>query len=149
LLLQRAKDALGPGGHILVEDIDIAGYFCEPDCPAFDRSNELYIAAAQGRGCDPFIGRRLSKHLEAAGFDDVGTGVVQPFGREGDAKQIAALTFAAVSGGIVAQGLATQAEADSIQAELDAFTARPDTTFSLPRIFRAWGRRGERIGNSQ
>jgi ubiquinone/menaquinone biosynthesis C-methylase UbiE len=143
LLLQRAKDALRPGGQILVEDIDIDGYFCEPDCPAFARSNELYIAAARGRGCDPFIGRRLLKHLEAVGFAEVGTGVVQPFGRDGDAKQIAALTFAAVSGSIVAAGFATKAEADSIQAELDAFTARPDTTFSLPRIFRAWGRASE------
>lgn len=138
-LLRRARDALRPGGRILVEDIDIAGYFCDPESAAFDRSNELYVAAAHGRECDPFIGRRLARHLEAAGFRQVETGLVQPFGREGDAKQIAALTFAAVSGGIVAAGLATEAEAASIQAELDAFTARPDTTISLPRIFWARG----------
>jgi ubiquinone/menaquinone biosynthesis C-methylase UbiE len=141
VLLRRAKEALLPGGFILAEDIDFAGHFCDPACPAFERYQELYLAAARKRGADPFIGRRLGRLLEDGGFAEVGIALVQPIGRDGDAKRIASLTFAAISGGIVAAGLATEAEVAGIQAELDAFTARPDTTLSLPRIFQAWGRR--------
>ena len=56
--------ALAPGGLIVVEDIDYDGHFCDPPCQAFDRYAELYVAAAQQRGADPFIGRRLARLLE-------------------------------------------------------------------------------------
>jgi ubiquinone/menaquinone biosynthesis C-methylase UbiE len=138
--LRQAREALVPGGLLLVEDVDIEGHFCDPPSPVFDRSIALYIEAARARGCDPFIGRRLPRHLETAGFEDVGTRLVQPFGREGDAKQMAALTFTAIAGGLVAGGLADQAEVDQLARELDVFTARPDTTISMPRVFQAWGR---------
>ncbi len=141
-LVARAKEALRPRGHILAEDIDFAGHFSDPACPAFERYQELYLAAARKRGADPFIGRRLARLFDEAGFTDVGLGLVQPFGRDGDAKRIASLTFAAIAPSVISAGLATQAEVDGVQAGLDAFTARPDTTISLPRIFRAWGRRG-------
>jgi ubiquinone/menaquinone biosynthesis C-methylase UbiE len=140
VLLRRAKEALLPGGFILAEDIDFAGHFCDPPCPAFERYNELYVAAARKRGADPFVGRRLARLLEDCGFAEVGIALAQPVGRDGDAKRIASMTFAAVSGGIVAAGLATEAEVEGIQAELDAFTARPETTLSFPRIFQARGR---------
>jgi ubiquinone/menaquinone biosynthesis C-methylase UbiE len=141
VLLRRAKEALLPGGFILAEDIDFAGHFCDPPCPAFERYQQLYIAAARQRGADPFIGRRLARLLEAGGFAEVGVSLAQPVGRDGEAKRLGSMTFAAVSPGIVAAGLATQAEVAGIQAELDAFTARPETTLSFPRIFQAWGRR--------
>jgi ubiquinone/menaquinone biosynthesis C-methylase UbiE len=139
-LLARAKEALRPRGHILAEDIDFDGHFCDPPNKGFDGYIRLYVAAGQKRGADPFIGRRLARLFDDAGFADVGLGLVQPFGRDGDAKRLASLTFAAIAPSVVAAGVATQAEVDGIQAELDAFTARPGTTISLPRIFRAWGR---------
>jgi ubiquinone/menaquinone biosynthesis C-methylase UbiE len=139
LALRRAREALLPGRPILIEDVDIEGHFCDPPSSAFDRGMALYVEASRRRGCDPFIGRRLLRHLEEAGFEDVGTALFQPFGREGDAKRMAALTFTAIAGGLVAGGLAGQAEVDGIARELDAFTARPDTTISMPRVFQAWG----------
>jgi RND family efflux transporter MFP subunit len=45
-----------------MEDIDYAGRFCDPPSHALERADELYVQAAQGRGCDPFIGRRLDRH---------------------------------------------------------------------------------------
>ena len=58
------------------------GKFCDPPNQAFERHAELYIAAAQKRGVDPFVGRRLVRLLEDAGFANVDTSLVQPFGRE-------------------------------------------------------------------
>jgi ubiquinone/menaquinone biosynthesis C-methylase UbiE len=143
IALRRAQEALRPGRPILVEDIDIEGQFCDPHSDAFTRYTALYIEAARRRGCDPFIGRRLLRHLEAVGFEDVGTSLIQPFGRTGEAKEMAPLTFKAIAGGLVAGGFASQAEADEIARELDAFAARPETTISMPRVFQAWGRRSE------
>ena len=81
-MLARAWDALAPGGLLVVEDIDYAGKFCDPPNQAFERHAELYIAAAQKRGVDAFIGRRLARLLEGAGFTNVDTSLVQPFGRD-------------------------------------------------------------------
>lgn len=140
-LLNQAMVVLKPGGLIVVEDIDISGRFTWPDCMAFDTAAELYMALSRRRGGDPVIGRRLGLLLEDAGFADVGTGLVQPFGRRGGPKEIATLTFAAIAEALVAEGLAGKEEVARIGRELEAFTRRPDTVVSLPRIFQAWGRK--------
>jgi SAM-dependent methyltransferase len=140
-LLARALDALQPGGTIVVEDIDFAGHFCDPHCAAFYRFTELYAEAARRRGADAFIGRRLTRLLDGAGFVGVDSSLVQPFGRTGDVNEVTLMTLAAISEAVVAAKLATTQEIASLEAELRAFAARPDTTLSLPRIFQAWGRR--------
>jgi ubiquinone/menaquinone biosynthesis C-methylase UbiE len=140
-LLFRAMEALPPGGTIVVEDIDFDGHFCDPHNDAFFRFTELYVAAANRRGADAFIGRRLARMLDTAGFTDVGSSLVQPFGRTGDVNEVTLMTLAAISDAVVASELATAQEMADLKAELQAFTARPDTTVSLPRIFQAWGRK--------
>ena len=140
-LLYRAKEALSPGGVIVVEDIDFGGHFCDPYCEAFYRYSELYAATAKQRGADAFIGRRLARMLDIAGFADVQSSLVQPYGHSGEVKQISSLTLGAVSDAIVAANLATVEELASLKLELQAFAARPDTTLALPRIFQAWGRK--------
>jgi SAM-dependent methyltransferase len=140
-MLARAREALAPGGLLIVEDIDYGSQFCDPPCPAFDRHRDLYMATAEGRGADPTIGRKLARLLEEAGFSGVGLSLAQPFGRSGEVKQVPLLTFAAIAGAVTAAGLATAEEIGTIKAEMEAFAARPDTTISLPRIFQAWGRK--------
>jgi ubiquinone/menaquinone biosynthesis C-methylase UbiE len=140
-MLAQARQALEPGGLVVVEDIDYHGKFCDPPNPAFDRHAELYVMAAQKRGADPFVGRRLARLLEDAGFANVDTSLVQPFGRGHDVKQVASLTFAAIADGLVAQGIASADEVAHVTDGLAAFAAQPDTIMSLPRIFQAWGRK--------
>jgi SAM-dependent methyltransferase len=140
-LLARAMQALAPGGVLVAEDIDIDGHFWHPPCRAVERATEMYKAVVRRNGGDPIIGRRLQGLFEEAGFPGVNTAVAQPFGRDGDAKQAVRLTFASTTGAMIEAGHATLEEIDDIQAELDAFTARPDTTISMPRIFQAWARR--------
>jgi len=141
-LLARAMEALKPGAMILVEDIDIAGRFSYPENAAVSAAADLYIALSQKRGGDPLIGRRLDFLLEEAGFRHVETTVVQPFSRQGGAKDVAALTFAAIGDGLKAEGLASAEEIARIAREIDDFNDRPDTVVSMPRIFQAWGRKG-------
>jgi ubiquinone/menaquinone biosynthesis C-methylase UbiE len=140
-MLARAMEALKPNGVLVVEDIDYGGPFCDPPSEAAERYWQLYVAAAQARGGDPFIGRRLVRLLEGAGFADVEADLVQPFGRSGDIKQIWPLTLAAIADTIVAAGVATKGAVERIATDLAAYAARPDTTMSTPRIFQAWGRK--------
>ena len=136
-------EALSPGGTNIVEDIDFDGHFCDPHCAAFVRFTQLYAEAARRRGADAFIGRRLARMLGAAGYADVGSSLVQPYGRTDDIKEVTLMTLAAIGAAVVASELATAQEIAGLKAELQAFAARPDTTLSLPRIFQAWGRKPE------
>ena len=140
-LLFRAMEALQPGGTIVVEEIDLGGHFCDPDCEAFYRYSELYAEAARQLGADAFIGRRLARMLHTAEFADVGSSLVQPYGHSGEIKQISLLTLTLISDAVLAAQLATAQELAALKAELQAFAARPDTTLALPRIFQAWGRK--------
>jgi trans-aconitate 2-methyltransferase len=140
-LLRQALAALKPGGIILVEDIDIPGYFWHPDCPALTRYIELYMALSRRRGGDPLIGRRLPLLLEQVGFDKVEATVVQPFSRKGGPKEVSVLTLDATSEGLLAEKLVTPEELAQIKQDLTAFVQRPDTIVSMPRIFQAWGRK--------
>src|SRR5262245_36071563 len=48
--LGRMREALRPGGVVVVEDVDCSAWFCHPDHPAVRRAVELYTAAARRRG---------------------------------------------------------------------------------------------------
>jgi ubiquinone/menaquinone biosynthesis C-methylase UbiE len=141
LVLGHARNALAPGGWIVMEDIDYAGRFCDPPSPALERADALYVKAAQARGGDPFIGRYLDRYLEAAGFVDVATSLVQPYSRRGEAKMAVLLTLKATADGLVATGLIAREEVDRLIADVEAFTEREDTAISLPRIFQALARK--------
>lgn len=138
-MLAQALAALKPGGRILIEDIDFLGHFASPECPAVDRYVELYMKLSRHRGGDPLVGRRLGLLLETAGYAGVETALIQPFARQSGAKDIAILTFAAISEGLIAEEIASRSEIDGITRELKDFAARSDTIISMPRIFQAWG----------
>src|SRR5882762_9936092 len=56
--LRKFREALQPGGIVVISDIDSRGYFSYPECPALHRYAELYTLVALRRGCDPNIGPR-------------------------------------------------------------------------------------------
>lgn len=140
--LGRIRSALVSDGLLVVEDIDFRGQFCHPPCRAFDRYTELYSDAVRRRGGDPDIGPRLPGLLREAGFAGVEFDVILPTFGGGDGKRVGPVTLAQIKNSLVALGLATAAEVDSLVAELDEFAGRPETIMSLPRIFQVWGRKG-------
>jgi hypothetical protein len=137
-MLAHAFDALAPGGIVAAEDIDYRGQFCDPSSAAFDRYGELYVAAARSRGCDPWIGARLGRLLEAAGFSDIEITLAQPFGRNGDAKHVASLTFAGIADILAATRLASAEEIAQIGGGLGlaALAVDPGTTSPSPASSR-------------
>ncbi len=72
------RDALRPGGRLVVEDIDYRGSFCFPESEVFTRSNEIYEQSALRNGGDPYIGARLARLLLDAGFEAVRPSFAHP-----------------------------------------------------------------------
>jgi SAM-dependent methyltransferase len=133
--------AARPGGVVVVEDVDFAGHFSAPHCPAFFRYVALYQAVLRRRGGDADIGPRLFGLLQGAGLGAVRVRVVQPAHFRGPGKRIAAVTLEHIREAGQEAGLASSGEIDTVLAELGPFTDDPRTLLSLPRVFQAWGRK--------
>jgi ubiquinone/menaquinone biosynthesis C-methylase UbiE len=139
--VERLVRATRPGGLVAVEDIEFAGHFCYPACPAFDRYVSLYQQAVVRKGGDPNIGPRLVGLLMDAGLAQVRLSVVQPAFRKGPGKRIAQVTLEHIREAVVEAGLAGSDEIDAVIAELEQIAQNSRTILSLPRIFQVWGRR--------
>ena len=139
--VERLVPAARPGGLVVVEDIEFAGHFCYPLCPAFDRYVSLYQQVVKRKGGDPNIGPRLLGLLMDSGLEEVGLEVVQPTHRKGPGKRIAQVTMEHIREAVVQEGLASSGEVDTIVAELDQFARNPRTILSFPRIYQVWGRK--------
>jgi ubiquinone/menaquinone biosynthesis C-methylase UbiE len=137
--LARMREALQPGGVIVIEDIDFRGYFCHPESAAFRRYVELYTETARRKGADANIGPRLPGLLSEAGFEKVQVSVVQPAGTEGEVKLITPLTMENIADAVVSEGLASTAEVVQLVADLYEFARAPGTVSALPRIVETWG----------
>lgn len=132
---------LRPGGTLAVEDIDFAGHFCHPACPAFESYVRLYQAAVSQQGADPNIGPKLPGMLLDAGLEDVEVEVVQPTFRTGQAKTYTALTMEHIRHSVVEANLASDAEVDAVVADLRKFGADPRTIMSMSRVVQTWGKK--------
>lgn len=139
--LIKMRQALRPGGIIVVEDIDFRGYFSYPDSIALQRHVELYTETVRRRGGDANIGPRLPSLLTEAGFEAVQMNVVQPAGMSGEVKIMAPITMESIADAVMFEGLASRAEIDRLVADLYELASSPETVVSAPRIVEAWGYR--------
>jgi SAM-dependent methyltransferase len=151
MLLMHLRDPAGAvasmvgmvrsGGVVAVEDINFAGSFTYPPCPAYDRRVAWYQEAVRRRGGDADLGPRLPGLLAAAGLVDVGVRVVQPAYLTGPNKHLQELSMAKQKTAVVESGVVSAEEYDAAHAELVAFTVDPTTLVAAPRMVQAWGRR--------
>jgi SAM-dependent methyltransferase len=143
-VLAQMFAALRPGGTLVVEDIEFAGYFCYPESAALDRYVDLYSQTVRNRGGDPDIGPRLPLLLMDAGCEDVQVNVVQDVGLVGEVKLLPPLTMENIADAVLADELADRAEVDAIVTALYDFADDRRTVMSGPRIIQSWGRRPQR-----
>jgi hypothetical protein len=141
--LARMRQALRPGGIVVIEDIDFRGHFSHPDTAALGRYVALYTETVRRRGADANIGPRLPALLRETGFENVRMNVVQPAGSDGEVKLLNPLTMENIADAVLAEGLASPDEVDRLVAELYDFARTPGTVASMPRVVEAWGCRPE------
>jgi SAM-dependent methyltransferase len=137
--LARMRQALRPGGVVVIEDIDFRGHFSYPESAALWPYVELYTEVVRRKGADANIGPRLPALLLETGFENVRLNVVQPAGTEGEVKLLNPLTMENIADAALAEGLASAGEVDRLVAELYEFARTPGTVFSMPRVVEAWG----------
>lgn len=141
-VLAAMRDALRPGGVLVLEDIDFAGAFCHPPHPAFARYCSLYRAVIQRRGGDADLGPQIYGLCAGAGLERVEVGVVHPV-HTGSApeKALSLSTLVNIEEAVLAEGLATAEELRRTIEEMTALTEDPDSLVGLPRIFQVLARR--------
>lgn len=140
-LIERMREAVKPGGLLVVEDIDFTGHFSSPESAALRRYVELYTAAVRARGADPNIGPRLPLLLRDAGLERVAMNVVQPAGFEGELKLVNPITMQNIADAVLQEGLATSDEIDKVVADLYELAHDARSVVSIARIVQAWGYR--------
>ena len=133
--------ALRPGGRLAVEDIFFPGHVCYPPNAAFDRYLELYEAAVRANGADSAIGPRLVGMALDARLTEVRVEFVVPVFRDGEGKRIASVTVEHIREAVVGAGLASNAEVDTVVADLEAFADDDRTLMSIAPTFQVWGRK--------
>lgn len=135
-VLNRAFEALRPGGIILVEDTDFTGHFSHPKSEYFDHYVSLYQQLLEKRGGNANRGQELVGMLKNAGFTDIEFEISQPVHISGDGKLMAEITFEAVSQSLIDEDLIDEEEFSEFHNGLIEFRKREDTLMSLPRIFQ-------------
>jgi SAM-dependent methyltransferase len=139
--LANARDALAPGGLVVVEDVDFRGHFAHPESAALERYVEIYTRVVRGRGGDANLGARLPCLLADAGFADIQVNVLNPAATSGRLKLLNPVTMEAIAAAVVADGMASEAEVTDLIDTLYAEARDPSRLTSLPRIVQCWARK--------
>ena len=139
--LREMARLLKPGGMLAVEDGDFLSPFCYPPSRAYDRVFELYHGFGERHGEDFAIGQKLYKLVYELGLSDVSVELAQPLITHGDAKRLPEWTLIEAAQELIALGLTTQAEIDSVTAELATLAADPSVAFGMARVMQVVGRK--------
>ena len=129
-----------PGGRIVLEDVDVGMWTCEPMHPAWERLFAAVETVYTRDGKDLRVGRRLPGLLREAGLANIGCRAHARVNGPGDFHQQQLLTFVKLFWRpIVELGLIGEDELGVLFRELQAHLADPATMVVSPTLFQAWG----------
>jgi SAM-dependent methyltransferase len=124
-VIPKLLRALRPGGILVVEDIDFAGYVSHPTNPAHDRFVNLYREVVRRRGGGADIGPKLLAMLAAADTQQLSLSIVYPEHEHGSGKDISLLTMIGISEAVLAEKLAQESELRELSSRVTPATPCP------------------------
>jgi len=141
--LKRMMNAIRPGGWLLIEEMDYGSMLSiditNPSAAVYTGVlRALWDFLRKSNIIDPYFGRRVRSLVEQLEFIDVGQEGWTRVNRGGDPfSRLQSMTLQAAAKPMIAAGLLTQEQHDSIQRLL------LDPTIQSPggTLFAAWGRR--------
>ncbi|HYL11930.1 MAG TPA: hypothetical protein VEV41_02790 [Terriglobales bacterium] len=136
---------LKPGGMLVCEDHDDGGIFTEPPTHAYKRLVEISEAVNKARGLDSYVGLKLPRLVQEAGFTTPEIMVKQIARLRGDAKRFWEITLREAAPAIFAAGASTPEELESICAEMEAIANDETTLLMLARVTRVCARKNQRL----
>jgi ubiquinone/menaquinone biosynthesis C-methylase UbiE len=131
-----------PGGWVAGLEPDPELGICYPPHPAFDRIDELFVAAFTRNGQDRQVGRKLAELYRDAGLHDVAVQArasVYPIGHS--RRTIRVDLVRAMRPQILELGLADEPELEQLDATARAHLRNPDVVVMPHLSFLAWGRK--------
>ena len=138
--LREMRALLNPDGILVCEDHDDGGIFSEPPTRAYQRLVEISDAVNRARGLDSYIGLKLPRLVGEAGFTRPQVMVKQIAELRGPNKHFWEITLREATQAILAAGIATQEELDTICAGLRTVAEDDTTLVMLARVTQVWAR---------
>jgi SAM-dependent methyltransferase len=136
--LSEMRGLLKPDGILVCEDHDDGGIFSEPPTGAYKRLVEISEAVNRTRGLDSHIGLKLPRLVRQAGFERPEVVVKQIAELRGPSKRFWEITLREAAPAILAAGVATQEELDTVCSEIRAIAEDETTLVMLARVTQVW-----------
>ena len=130
-----------PGGLVIAFDVDLDGLFSVPETAAYARLLALLFARNSLRGCDARLGLKLPRMFLDAGLSAPETAFVHPIYLRGERKRLWEYSFLEAGAYTVEKGLCTQAELDTLAADLAAIAADETIGVAQATMPVAWARK--------
>jgi trans-aconitate methyltransferase len=142
-VLARLWDAVAPGGHLLIQDVDLRHIGVLPALGSVDAVVQAMLAAFEARRCDVSAGARLAQLFAWAGVGEPdGTDVAGRIEPLATGRAILEQTFRSVLPVLLADGLTSETDAAAMLAALEADAVRhPDRPVLWPLMVGAWKRK--------
>ena len=138
--LSEMRTLLRPDGILVCEDHDDGGIFSEPQTGAYERLVEISESVNRIRGLDSYIGLKLPRLVREAGFGRPEVVVKQIAELRGPHKLFWEITLREAAPAILAAGVATQEELDTVCGEIRAIAEDEATLVMLARVTQVWAR---------
>ena len=138
--LSEMRTLLRPDGILVCEDHDDGGIFSEPQTGAYERLVEISEAVNRILGLDSYIGLKLPRLVREAGFGRPEVVVKQIAELRGPHKLFWEITLREAAPAILAAGVATQEELDTVCGEIRAIAEDEATLVMLARVTQVWAR---------
>ena len=142
--LREMRRILKPGGILVCEDHDHGGIFTEPPTDAYKRLVEISEAVNRSLGLDAYIGIRLPRIVQEAGFEKPEVRVKQHVFLRGPAKRFWEITLREAKPAIVAAKAATPEELESLCAEISTIARDESILVMLARVTQVWAQKSQR-----
>jgi len=140
--LREMRALLKPDGILVCEDHDDGGIFSEPPTRAYRRLVEISDAVNRARGLDSYIGLKLPRLIREAGFGRPEVVVKQIAELRGPRKLFWEITLREAAPAILASGVATKEELDTVCSEIRAVAEDETTLVMLARVTQVWAHLG-------
>ena len=142
-VLARLWDAVGPGGHLVLQDYDLRSASVLPGLDSAAEMLRVIAGAFAAVGCDMQAGARLPQLFAEAGVGPPdGTDVAGRMEPLAVGRTYLERTFRSVLPGGVAHGITTDAAASAVLAEFGRDCTRfPDRPLLWPLLIGAWKRK--------
>jgi SAM-dependent methyltransferase len=142
-VLSRLWDAVAPGGHLVVQDYDLAAVGSVPRMPIDEQLAGFITDAFTAAGCEVRAGALLPRLFQQAGIGlPDATDVAGRLDRLVDAAPMLEGVVRSLMPAAIGGGLATESDAHALLARLHAsVTEDPDRPLLWPLMLGAWKRK--------